>query len=129
MKDGGVTMQASLPPSAVVGFMRGLTAVFGEAGVDEAGVDGGSLAYPTTGLVRASLAEAPVDRLVDLIEAARALATGAGGTLLVTSAPPAVKERIDVWGDAGGASALMRKMKEQFDPRGTLNPGRFMGRL
>ncbi len=122
--DESVFMQASLPPSAVVGFMRGLTAL-----VDEAGVSSGNLSYPTTGLVRASLSNAPADRLGDLVEAARSLATGAGGTLLVTSAPVAVKERIDVWGDGGVAFSLMRKMKDEFDPRGTLNPGRYVGRL
>lgn len=124
IEDNSVDMQASLPPSAVVGFMRDLTAL-----VDEAGLSSGCFAFPTTGLVRVSLADAPAERQGDLIESARALATGAGGTLLVTSAPVAVKERIDVWGDAGSASWLMRQMKEQFDPRGTLNPGRFVGRL
>ena len=111
--ESGVALRASLPPSSVVGFMRRLNA--------------SSLAYPTTGLVLTQLGAAPVERLVDAIEAARRQATEAGGSLVVEAAPVAVKERIDVWGDAGDGLALMRRLKQQFDPRGTLNPGRFFG--
>ena len=119
----GVGLRASLPPSAVVGFMQGLEALGHD---DAATVD--SLSYPTTGLVLARLGDAPVERLVDVIEAARGLATEAGGSLVVTAAPVAVKERIDAWGDAD-APSLMRRLKQEFDPRGMLNPGRFVGGL
>ena len=33
----------------------------------------------------------------------------------------------DAWGHPGDALPLMRAVKQQFDPRGTLNPGRFVG--
>ena len=121
--ENGVGLRASLPPSAVVGFMQGLEALgHGDAATVT------SLSYPTTGLVLARLGEAPVERLVDLIEAARRLATDAGGSLVVTAAPVVVKESIDVWGDADALS-LTRRLKQEFDPRGTLNPGRFIGGL
>ncbi len=119
----GVGLRASLPPSAVAGFMQGLEAL-GRGGAPT----DASLSYPTTGLVLARLADAPVERLVGVIEAARRLATDAGGSLVVMAAPVAVKERIDVWGDADALS-LMRRLKQQFDPRGTLNPGRFVDGL
>jgi glycolate oxidase FAD binding subunit len=32
----------------------------------------------------------------------------------------------DTWGNPGDALPLMRAVKQQFDPRGTLNPGRFV---
>jgi glycolate oxidase FAD binding subunit len=34
---------------------------------------------------------------------------------------------IDAWGSGGDAYPLMMSVKQQFDPRGTLNPGRFIG--
>jgi glycolate oxidase FAD binding subunit len=34
---------------------------------------------------------------------------------------------LDAWGSAGDALPVMVRMKQQFDPRGTLNPGRFVG--
>src|SRR5207245_11091 len=33
----------------------------------------------------------------------------------------------DSWDDADDAFPLMRALKDQFDPKGTLNPGRFVG--
>jgi len=50
-----------------------------------------------------------------------------GGSLVVLGAPVSIKQRFDVWGDAGDALALMRRVRERFDPQGTLSPGRFLG--
>jgi glycolate oxidase FAD binding subunit len=118
---GGVTLRASLTPSAVLAFMQRLRDAAPETQVH-------CLAYPTTGIVLAALQAEP-DRAVAAIEAARRAAAEAGGTLVVTSAPLDVKRRIDVWDDPGSALPLKRRFKEQFDPHGTLNPGRFVGGL
>lgn len=45
-----------------------------------------------------------------------------GGSLVVLG-----KTEIDAWGKAGDALPLMRAVKAQFDPKNTLNPGRFAG--
>jgi glycolate oxidase FAD binding subunit len=88
-----------------------------------------SLAYPATGLVQAQLA-GPTDAVLAAIEQARAAAVAAGGSLVVQAAPPEVKQRVDVWGEVDPATfELMRRLKSEFDPRGTLNPGRFVGGL
>ena len=50
-----------------------------------------------------------------------------GGSLAALHCPPGVKKDIEVWGSTGDAQALMRRVKEQLDPNGTLNPGRFVG--
>jgi glycolate oxidase FAD binding subunit len=50
-----------------------------------------------------------------------------GGTLVVLSCPREIKARFDVWGSPGDALPLMRRVKEQLDPNGILNPGRFVG--
>ncbi|QLE41677.1 FAD-binding oxidoreductase [Nostoc sp. C052] len=49
------------------------------------------------------------------------------GFLTILSAPIAVKEQIDVWGYTGNALPLMRGIKEQFDSKNILSPGRFVG--
>lgn len=59
----------------------------------------------------------------------RQAAESLGGTSVVEAAPTALKERLDVWGEPGPDFSLMRQMKEQFDPQGIINPGRFLGRL
>ena len=49
------------------------------------------------------------------------------GFLTILEAPVAVKEQVDVWGYTGNALPLMRRIKEQFDSKNILSPGRFVG--
>jgi glycolate oxidase FAD binding subunit len=49
-----------------------------------------------------------------------------GGHCVVLTAPPPIRDRVDVWGPVDGLD-LMRRVKEQFDPKGTFAPGRFVG--
>jgi glycolate oxidase FAD binding subunit len=54
----------------------------------------------------------------------------ADGSVIVERAPREVREAVDPWGPvADGALDLMRALKTEFDPRGVLNPGRFVGGL
>jgi len=50
----------------------------------------------------------------------------AGGSCVVLAAPPATRAAVDAWGPVPGL-ALMRRVKEQFDPERRLAPGRFVG--
>jgi glycolate dehydrogenase FAD-binding subunit len=49
-----------------------------------------------------------------------------GGSLVIAHRPDAMPQ-LDAWGSAGDALSLMRAVKQQFDPKSTLNPGRFVG--
>ena len=49
-----------------------------------------------------------------------------GGSAVVIHAPPALRERVDAWGPVSGLD-LMRRVKDRFDPRGAMAPGRFVG--
>jgi glycolate oxidase FAD binding subunit len=49
-----------------------------------------------------------------------------GGSLVIARRPDAMPP-IDAWGNAGDALDLMSAVKKQFDPKSTLNPGRFVG--
>ena len=70
-----------------------------------------------------------VQRPLDLVTTLRHAVARLGGSLVVEACPPPLKERIDVWGEPAADFPLMRRLKEQFDPQGILNPGRFLGRL
>jgi glycolate oxidase FAD binding subunit len=53
-----------------------------------------------------------------------------GGSLVVERAPLDLKRAADVWGPIPEvALAVMKRLKTEFDPRGVLNPGRFVGGL
>jgi glycolate oxidase FAD binding subunit len=50
-----------------------------------------------------------------------------GASAVVEHAPAEIKAALDVWGDVGPALGPMRALKAELDPRGVLNPGRFVG--
>jgi len=49
------------------------------------------------------------------------------GSLVVLQIPPSLRAKIDAWGAVPDSIDLMRRVKERFDPAGTLNSGRFVG--
>ena len=57
----------------------------------------------------------------------RALVHAAGGHAMLEWAPLAVKERVPVWDPPGAPHRIMARLKAELDPRGILNPGRFVG--
>jgi len=85
------------------------------------------IAQPTVGVVHASWAgAADAENVVSALQSATA---GLGGTLVVEACPPELKPRLDVFGEPPPAFDLMRRVKQQFDPKGVLSPGRYVGRL
>jgi glycolate oxidase FAD binding subunit len=77
------------------------------------------------GLVRVEAAD--VGQLRAAVTRLREGVASIGGTAGVLGGPVALKAGFDVWGEAGSSLPLMRRVKEQFDPAGILNPGRFVG--
>ncbi len=47
--------------------------------------------------------------------------------VVVTDAPAEVRAKVDPWGGETGPVALMRRVKERFDPAGVCAPGLFVG--
>lgn len=62
-----------------------------------------------------------------LVDDLRGIAASLDGYAVVERCPAQAKAGLDVWGDPGQGIALMRRLKEQMDPRHTLNPGRYVG--
>jgi glycolate oxidase FAD binding subunit len=85
--------------------------------------------HPGLGLLQARFALEPGDgaaridaALATLREAARA----GEGSAVVAAAPVSVREGRDVFGGAAPTFTLMQRLKAELDPRGVLNPGRFV---
>ncbi|MCH1866796.1 FAD-binding oxidoreductase [Nocardioides sp. CFH 31398] len=80
-----------------------------------------------SGVVYAALpSSTPVAEASALVDRLRATTTRHGGATVVVDAPAAVKDAVDVWGPVP-ALALMRRVKDQFDPDHRLSPGRYVG--
>jgi glycolate oxidase FAD binding subunit len=65
--------------------------------------------------------------LVQSLSAAREGLVSLGGYLVVMALPEAARDGIDVWGMPPDGLGVMRRLKAAFDPKGILNPGRFVG--
>jgi len=92
---------------------------------------GAAVAHAGSGVVRAAYtlgSGASLPEVVrDGLDALRREAEAAEGSLVVESAPLSIKRHFDAWGKPGEAFAVMRRLKSEFDPRGLMNPGRFLG--
>jgi FAD/FMN-containing dehydrogenase len=67
------------------------------------------------------------ESFVALIEKLTAEAVKYGGGLVVESSPLSIKKKVDVWGQSRSDYVIARRLKEQIDPTGILNIGRFVG--
>ena len=76
--------------------------------------------------------------LVGVINTLRNAAVSLGGELLIELCPPEIKavpdrpngpNQVDTWGAPGDDFEIMRKVKQAWDPKGILAPGRFIGVL
>ncbi len=81
---------------------------------------------PAAGSVRALWESIAPDRVAPLVQSLRAQWMSFGGTLTIERAPHGSLAGVDVWGLEGGDLALMRRLKEVYDPDCVLNPGRFV---
>jgi glycolate oxidase FAD binding subunit len=80
-----------------------------------------------TGVTFVALPGGDEEAQAGVIEELREIWVRRGGSVVVPKAPVSLKKRVEVWGPAGDHLGLSRRVKEKFDPRGTLNPGRFVG--
>ncbi len=114
------TIKVSLPLTAVAGWLVEL---------ERARLAGDLAArwqaHAGHGILMARLAAAP-EMLIERIEALRQVAIAQRGSLVITNLPPALAGKLDPWGPVA-ALAVMRRLKQRFDPNGILNPGRFVG--
>ncbi len=111
-------LRLGVPPASLADAVRHLRASVPGAARWIAAADSGLL------FVDAPCAE--LEAAAQGIEAARAALAPLGGNLTVEQAPPELKHRLDIWGPAGEGARLMHRVKQEFDPQRTLNPGRFV---
>ena len=67
-----------------------------------------------------------IETAADGVRAARAVAEGARGTLVLMDAPADLVREVGAWGTRPATLDIMRRLKRAFDPDEILNPGRFV---
>ena len=111
----GVTLKVSALPAGLVKVIRAADSV-GATAAGRAGL----------GLAWLRLEPAPSVEMAALLEELRSFL--APSPVVALDAPAEVREKIDVWGSLPeDRLALMRRVKERFDPAGVCNRGIFVG--
>lgn len=78
------------------------------------------------GVIYASLEGNP-DQISGTVKSMRDSAISVGGHLIILRASADVLEQVDVWGPIPSGLGIMKQLKQQLDPDGILNPGRYVG--
>ncbi len=121
-----VTCRAGVTPDGVEALFR-----LADEGCRRLSISCGLLSHFASGHVAfvfyrdGTFLESDLDGLASLIGDLRN-ASEEQGVFVVEHAPAALKERVGVWGSTGGNRPIMELLKKRFDPKGTLNPGRFV---
>jgi glycolate oxidase FAD binding subunit len=119
-EDGGLGLKLTVPLSKVPDLLTAAResgaplTVRGSAGT---GVLYAGLPQPT---------DNPAYSEQSVVEYLRGAAARGGGHAVVLTAPPGVRETLDMWGPVAGLT-LMRRVKDQFDPGHRFAPGCFVG--
>jgi glycolate oxidase FAD binding subunit len=116
--DAPLVIKASLLPSRTVEFVQLLLKLDPQASIQ---------AHAGNGIAIARFSQFDINDVSrTLIGRLQPAAQRAGGNLVVLSSTLAGLTRQAVWGNATAATHWMGKVKQQFDPKGILNPGRFV---
>jgi glycolate oxidase FAD binding subunit len=118
---GSVTLRIGSRTTDVVKAIRAVEAVVGATTPVRA------TAEVANGVLHVVIGGAAASGAPSWLPRLRADLAGLGAGAVVEHAPAGVKAALDVWGDVGPALGVMRALKAELDPRGVLNPGRFVG--
>ena len=121
-----LSIKVSVLPSQVARLLEAVVAQ------DPSPFRRGLVADVGSGVVRflwwAEESQAPdLEAAQEVVSGMRETARALGGYAIIEKCPVELKRTLDVWGEAPASVDLMRRIKEQLDPEGILNPGRFVG--
>ena len=117
-----VTVKIAAPPAELAGV---LDSVLGAT--ERRGVTPRITGHAGVGVTYVALSGGDEEAKVQVVEELREIWVRRGGSVVVREAPLSIKQRLDAWGPTGDYLGLTRRVREKFDPRGVLNPGRFLG--
>ena len=120
--------RVSLPPSKTVEIKNQL-----DRQSDSAGLRAAIVSHPGYGTITISwFADEDAvssSQAGEVLRRTLRIVHEAGGRMIIERCSLDLKSQFDVWDEVGDSLAIMRRLKEQFDPSRTLNPGRFAGRI
>jgi glycolate oxidase FAD binding subunit len=119
-------LKLSALPADLNALIAGITRSLPPARLRAHAANGVVRLHAGAGWLTQSLDRVDAEEILNKLAEIRRMARERGGQMIILRAPDEIKSRIDVWGEAGSNRDLMRALKEKFDPRSLLNPGRFV---
>ncbi len=125
--EGEVVLQVGVLPSRIAETLEAIAA-------GQADLRSGAMPMVTgcaaSGSIRVVLTGANVEDAAAFVTHLRDAVRGFDGSVVVQAGPRELRTALDPWGPVEPAAfALMRRLRDEFDPRRVLNPGRFVGGL
>ena len=67
-----------------------------------------------------------LNELAEIVGQIRNECANLSATMVIQKCPTALKDLVDIWGGEPPGIGVMRRLKAQYDPNNTMNPGRFV---
>ena len=116
-------LKISAPPADLKSVLESVLGAAERRGLDHPNITG----HAGTGVTYVSLSGGNIEAKTETIDELREIWSRRGGGVVLLEAPRTLKESVGVWGVPRDDIGLMARVKDKFDSRGLMNPGRFVG--
>jgi glycolate oxidase FAD binding subunit len=121
--DDEVVVKIAAPPADLADVLGSVLGAAERRGLDHPRLTG----HAASGVTFVGLSGGDEDASAGFVEEIREIWVRRGGSVTLQRAPLTLKNRVGTWDNGGDYLGLIRRVKEKFDPRGGMNPGRFVG--
>jgi glycolate dehydrogenase FAD-binding subunit len=116
-------IKLSAPPADLADVLGTVLGAAERRGLDQPRITG----HAASGVTFVGFSGGDEDARAGFVEELREIWLHRGGSVTLQKAPLSLKRRVGAWDQGGDYLGLIRRVKEKFDPRGGMNPGRFVG--
>ncbi len=120
-----VVLKIGAPPADLSAVLESVLGAAERRGLAHPRITG----HAGTGVTFVGLSSEDEDAAAGLVGEMREIQVRKGGNVTLQRAPLTLKQRVGTWDNGGDYLGLVRRVKEKFDPRGGMNPGRYLGGL
>jgi glycolate oxidase FAD binding subunit len=118
-----VVLKIGTPPADLAAVLDSVLGAAERKGLAHPRITG----HAGTGVTLVGFSGENEDGAAGFVEEMREIWVRRGGNVTLQRAPLTLKRRVSTWDNGGDYLGLVRRVKEKFDPRGGMNPGRFLG--
>jgi glycolate oxidase FAD binding subunit len=118
-----VVLKIGAPPADLAAVLESVLGAAERKGLGHPRITG----HAGTGVTLVGFSGENVADAAGFVEEMRGIWVRRGGSVTLQRAPLTLKQRVSTWDNGGDYLGLIRRVKEKFDPRGGMNPGRFLG--